>query len=338
VDDLEDRPQYFFDVQNDVAVEEGTITAVDSEEVTVTDSTKDWTLGEHVGKVVAICFNGCYIYAMVLDNTADTIVLDEWSAGIDVDMTYVIIEPYFIDETKLPAVVAIDNSVNPVAVVLPQSTEAIERKSIHIYVEKHVAETQCRVPVIARLGDTFLGSRYSTLEDVYEGVTMLPHQFLTSHFDVVSVYKIKRYAYLSTAADVAVDDTDYIDITHEFAAVETTSMKRFSIVEVDTDDNVIEYTSLIPTEFSLTGLIHITKTGAGAGELTTAVSVTRGDTTTVFDDFASTTRFGAGEGAAVVSLDVPITLNKFDKIKIIAKRTAGTFTIDAGSTVKISEL
>ena len=298
----------------------------------LTDTTKTWNINEFVDKVVFIQDVGYYI---IESNTIDTLTFDDNDiVPIEAGAEYTILDAIVLDKNLYPVVVAINLEDHDCAVILPDVDANIERKPVHIYVEKSLnGNHQCAV--IARGANRFLNRKWTTLDHRYEGVQLLAHTYLMNHWDIVNSYNIKRFAVGKFDVDVDVDSTDYIEINQNVVDLKN---KRFELVDVS-GQKVFCYRSAIPTDFEINANLNITKTGAHAGELTATIRVKHLDET--FDDytdFEATTRFGGGEGKSTLNFSVPVELRFRDKIYIMAKRTSQTFIVESGSTLFINEL
>jgi hypothetical protein len=305
---------------------------------TLVDSTKTWTVNQWVDKVVKIEINGDMEYGAVLSNTADTLTFDDDLIFEPcVGCVYHILDTLVVTPEDLSVMVAVDCRVNAGGVLLPKATSAFERKYIHTYIEK--SDNGNTIPIMSRGTDRQLGVKYGTLEHATEGVRLYAHTFLTDHWDIIQAYNIKRLAseYLDDNVALAGDTTDWQEIMVSTKTV-TEKLKRFVAVVRD-GTTWLRYTSLLPKDFFVSGVIQAIKTGGGAGECYATIRIKDGITGvesdyTVRDIYS---RFGAGEGAQAFAVNIQITLKRNDEVTIIARRTAGTFSIGAGTSIDIQE-
>jgi len=305
---------------------------------TLVDSTKTWTVDEWIDKIVKIEINGDMEYGVVLSNTADTLTFDDDLIFEPcVGCVYHILDTKVVTPEDLNLMLAVDCRDYPGGVLLPKVTGAFERKYIHTYIEK--SNNGNTIPVMSRGTDRQLGVKYGTLEHATEGVRLYAHTFLTDHWDIIQSYNIKRLAseYLDDDVDLAGDTTDWQEIMASAKTV-TEKLKRFVAVVRD-GTTWLRYTSLLPKDFFVNGVIQAIKTGGGVGECYATIRIKDG-VTGVETDYTTRdiySRFGSGEGAQAFIVKILFELKRNDEITIIARRTAGTFTIGSGTSIDIQE-
>jgi hypothetical protein len=306
---------------------------------TLTDPSKNWVNDEWANHAVQIHRDGhadCE-YAIIESNSDDTLFLDaDTFSTIEAGNTYEIIETLALTPEQIPAIIALDIRIAPLAVILPESTEAIERLETHIYIERANDGTQ-ESPILCRGSETILGAKYAELKNIYEGATIAAHTWNVPHWDVLSVEGVSRLAAGFWSDAESVDQTEYAPVGAT-ASLEYDFLKRFIVVERD-GINWLRYTSLIPQTFAIRFTPTVTKTG-GVGELFVTIAKRDPDTeeVTYLSSRESSTRFGSGEGSTSITVEVPVLLTRGDEIAAAAYKTAAIFSIDAGSTIKAEVL
>lgn len=306
---------------------------------TLTDPSKNWVNNEWTDHAVQIHRDGhedCE-YAIIESNSDDTLFLDaDALSAIEAGDTYEIIETLALTPEQIPAIVALDIRLAPLAVILPESTEAIERLETHIYIERANDGTQ-EAPILCRGSETILGAKYAELKNIYEGATVAAHTWNTPHWDVLSVEGVSRLAAGFWSDAEAVAQTEYAPVGSA-ASLEYDFLKRFIVIDRD-GISWLRYASLIPKTFAVRFTANVTKTG-GTGELYITIAKRDPDTGNVeyLSSRESGTRFGSGDGVETITVEVPILLSRGDEIAAAAYKTAATFSIDSGSTIKAEVL
>lgn len=305
---------------------------------TLIDNTQDWTTNEWVDKIVKMEINGDMQYGAVLSNTSDTLTFDDNLIFEPcIGCAYTILDTLVIEPEDLGVIVALDLTSNTCGILLPKVNSSFERAYIHMYIER--SPNGRVVPIMSRGTDRQLGVKYGTLEHITEGVRLYAHTYLTDHWDIIQTYNIKRLAseYLNDDVILASNTTDWQLVLDE-DKTETQKLKRF--VPVITEGVVwLRYVSLIPKDFFISGVVQAFKGSGGAGELYVTLRIKDGITglDTDYDERDIYTRFGGGEGAQHLAVNIPINLKRNDQITLVARRTAQTFTMGAGTSIDIQE-
>ena len=321
------------------ATDIGSGTATSGTTNSLTDTTKTWTVNQHVDKVVKISDStlGIFEYALVLSNTSNTLVFDDVLLTTPVATNaYRILNTYPIEYNKLDTIVAMDVRENCGAVVLPVSNEDIERNYAHIYNERALNGDHHTI-VMCRGTERQLGNKYGTLEHRYEGVRLHAHTWLTPHWDVLQTYNIKRFASAYWSVDEPITTTDFAYLGDTTKLV-LDKKKRFTSID-RSGKRWIKYTSLVPSDFHVTFNCLVSKTDGGNSVIEFSLAKYDYETDTITE---MTERIGvirlsvAGEGT--VSVTMPVSLTHNDEIICIARRSAGTIVLQTGSSIEISEL
>jgi hypothetical protein len=321
-----------WDVPAGVILESAVTSGTDT---TLTDTTQNWGINQWKDHIVKIYKNGGadFQFGVVLSNTANTLTFDDNLIGAPCNLCmYKIIHTYIIPPERLPFILAVDNRNGEGGVILPKVTPDIERRYVHVYMERTVGDTE--VPIISRTTDRQGGVKYGVLEDRNEGVRLYTHQWQSEHWDIISTYNIKRFTTAYWLNDTNVPATNNVfHIVSPVANVTTDFYKRFRPVE--RDGNIWwRYTSLIPQYFYMIFTANISKTG-GVGDAQITWRKRHADGTIEdLDTRSSGTRFGAGAGENTITVEVPVLLSRNDEVTPILAKT-GTFVVEQGSYIKI---
>jgi hypothetical protein len=298
----------------------------------LTDSSATWLRDQWAGKVVKTIRNGGadYCYAIVLSNTTDTLTFDDDLIVTPcAECTYKIMETYNLE--VLNSILALNVTDYPMAVTLPASTPENERYYAHIYLER-AGNGDTEIPIMCKGADRMAGAKYGTLNAIQEGVRIYAHQWLSNHWDIISTYNIKRFAAGRWATTDSIGTTwDYMgNCTFDF-------YRRFRPVVIE-GNTWVRYTSLFQRWFYASFIAVINKTG-GVGDCDITVAVKDGVTgvITIYEEWASATRFGAGTGETTISCEVPVLLSRNDEVIAVARHSGGTFTLGIGSSLKLIE-
>lgn len=292
----------------------------------ITDSTKSWEPDALIDAVVKLDSGVVSEYAIVLSNTADTLIFDD--VLLNPAISYNVIDSIAISSEDMPCLVALDITNGCCAVILPESTPLNERSYIHSYIER-AQDGLYKAPIMCRGTERQAGQKYGTLEHRFEGVRLYAHQWITPHWDIIQTYNIVRVG--STYWDAPQSG-----VAASWAPVlgmQSLLMKRFAV-----EDSWLRYLSLLPRTFIATFSAHINKTG-GVGELDIALAKRDADGVITFlDTIYTSTRFGAGIGIATLVVSTPVNLNYRESLIGVARTTGGTFSITEGSSLIVQEI
>lgn len=306
---------------------------------TLVDTTKSWDINEWVDKVVKITctLTSVFQYGLVLSNTATTLTFDKNLFNAPQSTcVYRIIPTMILDKLDLDTIIAVDNRLNDCGIVLPPSDDAVERKYVHAYNELSENGTHSTI-MMCRDGDRQLGAPYGELNHRYEGVRLHVHTWGTPHYDVLQVFNVKRFASSYWSVDESIPTTTFAYIGDTGKLINDKA-KRFLAVDVS-GKQWLRYTSLVPSDFNLRFNASLLKSDGGSSTIEISFAKRDGETGIVTD---LTERIGAarlsvaGEATAVV--EIPVSLKRNDEIIAIARRTAGTIVLQAGSSIDITEL
>jgi len=304
----------------------------------LTDTRASWTVNEWINKIVKIYKAGGtdFTFAVVESNTSNTLTFDDKLIIIPCDTcSYSIINTIDLENQDLPVVIALNIEDNQAGVLLPKSDSDNERRYIHPYIERASNGTYI-APVICRGTDRLLGAKYATLEHFGEGIRLLPHTYLIDHFDALFVTNVERLATGYMANDEAVTTTTFAPVGNE-ANLIYDNKKRFVEV-IRSGKKWLRYTSLIPRTFLISFTAAIIKGSEGEGELDISLRL-RLDTG-VEEDLTtriSMSSFGAEQGVETIIVEVPVALQRDYEVIPISRRNKKTFSIGAGSTIKVIE-
>lgn len=330
----EELPQKYINYEAQSSIDSGSTT--NGDDISLTDTSKSWTVDEHINKIVKInCADGVtFDYGLVASNTSTKLVFDHvLSIPTTENCTYVIIDTLVLD-SQYPMIVAFDVRTYDCGLILPTVSSEVERKKIHLYIEKSTNGVH-KVPIVCRGTDTILNKKYVTLEHQYEGVTLYLHTWITNHFDVLSTYRILRLATGYTNDNTPITDTDWTVISSNLIV---DKYKRF-IPLVRSGNTYIHYTSLITSIFEVEFTANIRKTGGAGGQeadITVAKRLLDG-TLVYYDTRTSTSRFGTGEGVQTISVKIPVELSYGEEIVPVARITSGNIVLETGSQITIRE-
>lgn len=312
-------------------IDDGTITSATSK--TITDDTKDWEVDSLVGKVVRIDLDDeNFDFGIIESNTSDTLTLD-CDCYSDLSGTYRILDTFTVD--KMETMIALDITDNCCAVVMPKSTAEIERLKAHIYIEKAVNGDEA-VPIIFRNADRGLGVKYLTLEHRFEGVLLYAHMWIEPHWDILSVFNVKRTASAYITSSSPVNSTTYQVIIND-GTFTLDFAKRF--VKVIRDGKLwLKYVSRVSTDFIVGGDFTAEKTDGGSGTANFTIRKKEFATGDVTDSGrVASARFSKDE-IVTVSKTGYISLAYGDEITLVANRTVGNINLLAGSGIVIREI
>ena len=310
-------------------LESGTISS--STTNTISDNTKQWLENEFVDKILRIWYNGISDYVLIFGNSNDTITSDcDFHFDPTIADGYEILSTYEIDVDN--NLVAVDLRENSCAILLSKVTEDNERKWINPYIEKHANNNKC--VVMTRCGDLILGQRWGTLDFFGEGVRLYAHTFLTTHWDFIQQFNIKRFGTFFFSDDIEITQTDFAVVCEGLTKEDS---RRFVLYE-EGNECYIVYTSLFPTTCMATINLHIEKVGGPAAEMEFTIRIIRDGNIIDFTDKIATTRFGSSVGRFTATLRIPIKIQYRDKLSLIAKKTGQTFFVESGSTFDIYEI
>lgn len=308
-------------------------------ETTLTDSAKTWEVNEWVDKVVKIecSLTSVFQYGLVLSNTEDTLTFDKELLNTpQATCTYRIIPTLIVDKLDMDTIIAVDNRLNDCGIVLPPSDSAVERKYVHAYNELSDNGTHQTI-MMCRDGDRQLGVPYGELNHRYEGVRLHVHTWGTPHYDVLQVFNVKRFASSYWDVDEPISSASFVYMGGTGKLINDKA-KRFLAVDVS-GKQWLRYTSLVPSDFNLRFNASLLKTDVGNSVVDISFAKKDGITGVVTE---LTERIGvarlsvAGELTAVV--EIPVSLKRNDEIIAIARRSAGTVKLQAGSSIDIAEL
>lgn len=305
----------------------------------ISDPSKGWGIDAHKDKVVRICSNdgSTFQYALVLSNTSNTLTFDDNLLILpDVTCGYRILPTLVLTDEELDSITAIDLRLNSCGVVLPNSTVENERRYAHIYNELTLNGDHTAV-IMCRGAERQLRTKYGTLEHKYEGVRLHAHQLGIPHWDVLQVFNVKRFASAYWSVDEPIDSTTFAYLG-DIDKIVIDQKKRF--VSVDREGKRwARYTSLVPTDFTITfdALIEKLDGGSAIVEITIAKKEFETGLITILNQ-----RIGVGRlsvaGQSTITVTVPVSLAHNDELICVARRDTGLINLQAGSSAYIKEL
>lgn len=306
----------------------------------ITDTSKSWTVNEWVDRLVRVdcSISERFQYALVLSNTADTLIFDNnFQFGTPTSTcTYRIIDTIVLSKTDQDTIIATDIRVNSCAVVLPNSIEANERKYVHAYNELANNGDHSTI-IMCRGAERQLGFKYGELNHRYEGVKLYTHTWNIPHWDVLQTYNIKRFANGNWVATENITSTTW-QYLGDTGSLVYDPPKRFQAVNV-AGKQWLRYTSLITRDFIVTLNIAIEKTDGGNSVIECAVAKRDGITGVVTN---ITGRIGVARlavaGQSTVTASIAINLKHNDEIIVIGQRSAGTIVIQQGAGLDVIEI
>ena len=340
---IEELQDYIIPKSIDWKIPTGIITSGDvtsGTTTTLTDTTATWIPNAYTDKICKIYKNGGtdYMFDIIQSNTADTLTFDDELLAVPCNQcSYEIIHSLVLEENDPSVIVAVDARHGKGGVILPKSSPLNERLWVHVYLERGDIYLDSPVPIIARNTDRIGGAKYGTIEQRNEGVRLYAHQWISSHWDIISTYNITRIGSAYWTDEVQVVPNNTFEYVTPNSIITTDISRRF--LPHDLDGNIWwRYTSLLPKYFTLKFSANIDKTGGvGDIEIIWRIRYANG----VMEDLdirRAQTRFGSGVGEDNISISVPIQLFRNDEVTPVAAKSGGTFFIDQGSSILISEL
>jgi len=299
----------------------------------ITDNTQSWSTNQFTNKgLMLITATGEIDYAIVASNTATTLTLDDNHTGYTF-ATYRILSTFEVTEPNTIASVNIE--ANDCAVLLPDLNSFEERKFIKVYVEKSFNNGK-RAPIICRGTQRQRGQKYGFLNYKYEGVEFWSHYLGVRHWDILSLDNIKRYISGVVNVDTAVTNTTYA-VAFPFASVTTGTRRRFDSMNVS-GGYWFQYKSITPLSMLMDGALVVTRTGGGSSIVEFAVRIKRFATGVTVDSAATIKAKFSGDETKTIPITLPFDLEPYDEVTIVARRDAGTISIEAGSNFLIKEM
>lgn len=305
----------------------------------ISDPTKTWEVDIHKDKVVRICSNdgATFQFGLVLSNTIDTLTFDDDLLDLpDITCNYRILPTLVLADVDLDSIMAVDVRLNSCGVVLPYSTIDNERRYIHVYNELALNGDHTTV-MMCRGTERQLGFKYGTLEHRYEGVRLHPHQLNMPHWDVLQVFNVKRFASAYWSADETIASTTF-SYLGDIDKLVLDYKKRFVTVDRE-GKRWAKYTSLVPSDFTITISALIEKLDGGSAVVEVAIAKRDYETgvVTVLSE-----RIGVGRlsvaGRSTITVAIPVSLAHNDELICVARRDVGSILLKTGSSAYIKEL
>lgn len=300
---------------------------------TISDNTKAWTTNQFAGYGVRLVTTAGEIdYAIVLSNTATQLTFDDNHAGYTF-ASYRILSTFAI--TDINSITSVNIEANDCAIILPDLDTTEERKFVEVYLERSLNNGK-RAAIICRKTQRQRGQKYGFLNYRYEGVRFWSHYLGVRHWDILALENIKRYTSARVSTNTALASATYI-VAFPFANLTQGTQRRFETRNIG-GDFWFKYMSITPLTMYMDGSLLVTRTGGGTSVVDIAVRIKRfnGGATVDTTEFVRV-KF-SNDATQTAPISIPFELEPYDEVTVIAKRDAGTITIEAGSTFLIKEL
>lgn len=299
----------------------------------ITDSTKSWTVNQFAGSVVRmVTAGGTEDFGIVQSNTSTSLVLDDNHAGYTF-ATYRVLDT--LTATTINTIYSFNITGNDCGFVLPLVANLENRTFIKAYVEV-ATDSSKKVAIVCKGADRQRGRKFGFLQNRYEAVDLWVHQLAPNHWDLLAFENIKRYAAIGLNANQSVASTTYVNIVPHANAI-ADRLRRFDLLNIS-GTGWLKYQSISSLDFHASGSIIVTRSGGGASVVEVALRIKRFATGLTEETTKTAKVRFSGDSTQTAGLDIDFTLNPYDEVTIVAKRDAGTVTIEAGSNVVISEM
>jgi hypothetical protein len=228
----------------------------------------------------------------------------------------------------------VDILANDCAILLPDLSGVENRKFIRVYLEKSNNNGK-RAAIICRGTQRQRGFKYGFLNYKYEVVDFWSHLIAPNHWDILALENIKRYSYATVNTDTPITTTAYA-LAIPFANVTQGISRRFEVRNISTFA-WFKYMSITQLTMLVNGSVVIERTGGGSSTVSVAVRVKKFVGGTIIDSDPCVMKF-SGDDIKPLPITIPVVLDPYDEVTIIAKRDAGTVTIEIGSVILIEEV
>lgn len=319
-----------FDYTSGAPYDTGNVSSQGSD--SITDNTKSWVVNEHVGRVAKmLTANLEEDYGIVVSNTATTLTFDENHAGYTF-ATYSIVSTFEIEDVN--SITGFEIPTYDAAIVLPSLATVQDRDRIDIYISE--SSNVNNVAVVCRAPDRQIGQKWGSLIYNNERVSLISHLEGTNHWDIFDLFGVKRYASVRTTLAAPITTTSY-SLFVPFTSMANNLSNRFELVNRSTF-GWYKYRSIVTNDFSISGALVITRTGGGTSNVEITVRVKKFVGGSIVDSTVSGIAKFSGDDTKTIPLEIPVRLDPYDEVTIIAKRDAGTIELGIGSSLIIKEM
>jgi hypothetical protein len=218
---------------------------------------------------------------------------------------------------------------------MPLVSSQDDRDFLRVYCEKATGDSR-KVAIVCTGADRQRSFKYGFLENVYEAVQFFVHKVAPNHWDIFNIEGVKRYGTLSLTANQALTSATYTNIM-AFAGSSASSLRRFDLVN-RTSIAWLKYQSISTLRFHVSGSVIVTRSGGGDSLIEVAVRVKRFVGGAIEDSTKKAKVRFSGDSTQTVALDVDIELHPYDEVTIIARRDAGTVTIETDTNIVFTEM
>ena len=299
----------------------------------IADSTKSWTVNQFVGSVVLMTTaDGAEDCGIVLSNTATSLVMDDNHANYTF-ATYRILSTFTAPSCN--TVYSFDIRTNDCGFVMPSVASQDDRDFLRVYCEQATGDSR-KVAIVCKGADRQRAFKYGFLENKYEAVQFFVHKVSPNHWDIFNIEGVKRYGTLSLTANQSLASATYVPIMAS-AGSTADSLRRFDLVN-RSSVNWLKYQSISTLKFHVSGSVIVTRSGGGNSIVEVAIRVKRFVGGTIVDSTKKAKVRFSGDSTQTVALDIDVELQPYDEVTIIAKRDAGTVTIEADTNIVFTEM
>jgi hypothetical protein len=167
-------------------------------------------------------------------------------------------------------------------------------------------------------------------------VTLWAHLLGVPHWDILNLENVKRFANLTTTADLPINSATYANIL-SFSSASLPFARRFDLIDL-LGIGWLKYKSIVTTQLSISGSLVVSRTGGGSSLVEITVRKKRFSDGAIIDSTVSTLGKYSGDETKTLPLDITLEIEPNDELTIIAKRDAGTINLLSGSSIVIREM